>query len=74
MTHTGRAELAPIEKLWTVPEFARATGVSASTWRRRIHAGDITVVDIGTTSSEPRVPDSVARAWIADHTIPARAR
>lgn len=65
-------ETAPIEKLWTVPEFARATGVSATTWHRRIKDGEITVVDLGRTSSEPRIPDSVARAWIAAHTILAR--
>jgi hypothetical protein len=71
--HEG-ATMAPIEKLWTVSELARATGVSASTWRRRIQAGAVTVVDIGDTTREWRVPDTVARTWLADHTIPARAR
>lgn len=65
---------ASAEKHWTIPQLAKTTGVSASTWRRAIDAGDLPYLDVAQSGEkrQPRIADTQVRRWLADRTIPAR--
>jgi predicted DNA-binding transcriptional regulator AlpA len=60
-----------VERLWTVPEMATTTGVSATTWRREIESGCLSFTDVGNGLQRRsiRVADSEVRRWLASRPV-----